>query len=188
MKRYVLLYCLFCLCVPTASARPTGVGPADRRQEIVTSDTDLGVVGDPSAAYPAVGKTLADTIWIASWTFDAQAGSCTDAGWQKIDNHILNDGRIYWSVGPGFGGMGGVVGTAAQLGYTGNVCCAEPDGYDNDWYQGPERLVSLPSRSGGFHGDPEDGSVAIVPSQTRFGLHPIPHGVRHRGRGSERRL
>ena len=68
-------------------------------------------------------------------SFDAAPGACTSAGWQRVDNYIQNDGSLYWSVGTGFGGTGGIAENAAILGYSNNPCCAEPNGYDNDWYQ-----------------------------------------------------
>src|SRR5262245_29907162 len=133
MKRFVPLVILGCLVSTSASATPVAGKPGGRPAEIVSPDEDLGTAQFGSESAPA--KVLADTIWFASWSFDASIGHCTDAGWQKVDNHIQNDSSIYWSVGTGFGGTGGIAGKAAILGYTNSVCCAEPNGYDNDWYQ-----------------------------------------------------
>jgi hypothetical protein len=86
-----------------------------------------------SALTPPRAST-SDTIWIAEWTFDT-GGACDDSGWKLIDNRILNDGVTYWDIVADFDAIGNISGNAAALGYQDNVCCAEPDGYDNDWYQ-----------------------------------------------------
>jgi hypothetical protein len=95
----------------------------------------VDVVGGPSAA---ARKPLADTLWIADWTFDG-GFPCTNTGWQKVDNHnhILNDGTVHWRVDAAYTGMGGISGDAAVLGYLNNACCDGQDvGYGNDWHQG----------------------------------------------------
>ncbi len=117
------------LAFTTAAARPAGP-----REDITVDDPVTDVVGDVEGRFGTPRKALADTIWIATWTFDGPGG-CDDTGWEKVDNRIINDGQIHWNVEGGFGGTGGMVGNAAVLGYTGVHCCAEPDGYDNDWYE-----------------------------------------------------
>jgi hypothetical protein len=137
MKRPISLLILSVLAIhffstDSARARPEAAKPADQPHEIVTPDVDVGSGWESESPQ----KTLADTLWIASWSFDASTGHCTDTGWQKVDNYIRNDGSLYWSVGAEFGGVGGINGKAATLGYSNNVCCAQISGYDNDWYQG----------------------------------------------------
>ena len=117
------------LAFTAASARPAGP-----REEITIDDPVTDVVGDVEGRFEAPRKALADTIWIANWTFDGPGG-CDGTGWEKVDNRIIHDGQIHWSVEGGFGGTGGIVGNAAVLGYTGLNCCVEPDGYDNNWYE-----------------------------------------------------
>jgi len=62
---------------------------------------------------PVAGKALQDTVWIADWSFDTPGGDCTEAGWVKYDNRILNDGSNYWSVSSDYAGAGG--GTIANF-------------------------------------------------------------------------
>jgi hypothetical protein len=74
-------------------------------------------------------KVLADTVWIADWSFDS--GGCNSTGWVKYDNRIQNDGSNYWVVDNRFDTVGGVVGKAAVL--FKHDLCWERDGYGNDW-------------------------------------------------------
>ncbi|HZM16218.1 MAG TPA: hypothetical protein VFE28_09465 [Candidatus Krumholzibacteria bacterium] len=110
-------------------ARPTGPVP-----ELVAEEPETGLVGDVDSTFGAPQKTLADTIWIADWSFDT-GGFCDDTGWMHVDNRILNDGSIHWHMESSFDGTGGIEGMAAAVGHHDNACCVEPDGYANDWYQ-----------------------------------------------------
>src|SRR5262245_43604533 len=112
-----------------AAARPTG-----QRHQVADPTPYVDIVGDVEGTEPAPSKALSDTVWIADWDFDG-GFPCVDAGWTRVDNHILHDGIQYWTVNSGFTGVGGITGNAAGLGYVNNLCCAEPAGYDNDWYQ-----------------------------------------------------
>jgi hypothetical protein len=87
-------------------------------------------VGDPGGVGRAA-KTLADTLWIADWSFDS-GGGCDAAGWTKYDNHILKDGSNYWSVSTAYTGSGLIVGDAAVL-KRHDPCWSSPDGYGNFW-------------------------------------------------------
>jgi hypothetical protein len=130
MKRSVFLVLLAGLLLPhDATSEPVrGI------HEFSEPQVELDTVGRFDGT-PPPQKVLQDTTWIADWTFDAPNGECTDEGWEHVDNHVLNDGVVYWEVTAGFAGTGGIVGQSAALGYHDNFCCEEPNGYDNDWYQ-----------------------------------------------------
>jgi hypothetical protein len=70
----------------------------------------------------------------STWSFDAGT-ACDATGWQKVDNRILGDGVNRWRINPSFDGMGGIACEAAVLAGH-DPCWVNPDGYDNDWYQG----------------------------------------------------
>src|SRR5262245_2049921 len=81
---------------------------------------DLGqgpmTVGNVDGTMPPVAKvTFGDTTWVADWNFEP-GGSCSEAGWTKIDYRILNDGSSFWSVNTKYAGIGGIVNKAAALG------------------------------------------------------------------------
>jgi hypothetical protein len=110
-------------------AEPAAAAPAERPQ-IVAEDVDDAVIG-PSTS-PAVSTSIADTVWIADWTFDAPGGGCTDAGWVKWDNRVLNvhDDSQFWHVDNRFHGQGGVIsGRAATL--SKHDLCWFQNGYGN---------------------------------------------------------
>ncbi len=134
LQRYLRISCA---CVGIVSLFASGVyaRPAGLRHEIADPAPYVDIVGDSEGTEPAPQKALQDTVWIANWGFDF-GFPCTDTGWFRADNHILNDGSVYWNVTSAHTGNGGITGNAAALGYTSNNCCAEPTGYDNDWYQG----------------------------------------------------
>ncbi len=105
---------------------------------------EVDVIGSPQAPSTA-DKALGDTVWIADWTFDAPGGGCTDAGWVKYDNHILNDGSNYWTVDNRFAGTCGISKAAVLSKH--DLCWAR-DGYGNYWdysivlkYQAPATLA-----------------------------------------------
>ncbi len=133
MEKYLRVSCtlvaIFALVATAASARPAG-----QRHEVADPALVPDIVGDVEGTLPAAQKTLQDTVWIADWGFDA-GFPCADFGWQRADNRILNNGVVHWSVTASYTGTGGITGKAAVLGYSNNACCAEPTGYDNDWYQ-----------------------------------------------------
>ena len=106
---------------------------------------------------PPAPAAAADTLWFAEWTFDGGSG-CNGSGWQILDNRILNDGRIYWTVGSNYSGGSRITAKAAILGYTGNACCVEADGYANDWYQAIRMQYSgSPALSFDYLLDSEEG-------------------------------
>src|SRR5262245_8553238 len=80
-------------------------------------------------------KALQDTVWAATWTMNSAPQSCVSTGWVTVDNRILNDAALWWSVAPDLSGIGGISGNAALLGYVNDVCRTNSDGYANDWYQ-----------------------------------------------------
>jgi hypothetical protein len=100
-----------------------------QNHELVVEDPgDRFLVG--SRAQPAKTAT-SDTAWIADWSFDAAGGGCTDAGWTRYDNRILNDGSNYWTVDSRFDGTGPITGNAAVLSAH-NLLWAR-DGYGDGW-------------------------------------------------------
>ncbi len=92
--------------------------------------SEVDAIGDPEAP-PTAAKVLGDTVWIADWTFDTAGGACTDAGWVKSDNYILNDGSNYWSIDNRLSGVGGISWHAAIL--SRHNLCWPHDGYGNNW-------------------------------------------------------
>ncbi len=112
---------------PDASARPS-----EQRHELSTSEPFPDIVHIAPAAKPRTAAV--DTIWIATWEHDV-GGACSEDGWEHTDSHVLATGTVYWRVDGDFDGLGSVQGDAAVLGYTDEVCFAEPNGYDNVWYQ-----------------------------------------------------
>jgi hypothetical protein len=107
--------------------------PANQVHEFSEPSSDRYLVGNLHGTL-APQKVLQDTTWIADWSFES-GGNCVDAGWAHIDNHITNDGSLWWDVVADFDATGGISGNAAALGYQNDPCCEELDGYDNDWYQ-----------------------------------------------------
>jgi len=95
--------------------------------DLAMPELEVDIVGNSDCTHPMPQKILQDTIWIADWTFDT-AVPCDDAGWERVDNRILNDGLIHWEVTGTFDGMGGISGNAAALGYNDNLCCTQPNG------------------------------------------------------------
>ena len=117
------------------SAVAVGEGrPLRRGQDVSTEDPQPDVVGDVDGRWDEPHKALMDTLWIATWTFDGPGG-CDGAGWETVDNRIIANGQLHWTVESSFAGMGGIAGNAATLGYSGSNCCIDADGYDNDWYE-----------------------------------------------------
>ncbi len=133
MKRYSGIS-FACLCSLLLAAGIVFAHSAADRQQIAVPQFEPGVVGDVDGVNPSPQKALQDTVWIADWSFDTGA-PCSEAGWTHVDNHILNDGANYWHIETGFTTPSGVTGKSAAVGYHGNVCCTDADGYDNDWYQ-----------------------------------------------------
>ncbi len=129
MTRVWILGCLAALVVATTgSARPPIA------QEVSEPEVEFDRVGDEGRIHTPPQKVLQDTVWIADWTFDP-GGPCSAAGWVHVDNHILNDGANYWHIESTFTSPAGIAGNSAAVGYHGNLCCVQPDGYANDWYQ-----------------------------------------------------
>ncbi|MFQ5599912.1 MAG: FlgD immunoglobulin-like domain containing protein [Candidatus Krumholzibacteriia bacterium] len=124
---------LACLCGPLIVAGAAWSKPLPVRHELAPTQASVDIVGDVDGGAPRVQKAFPDTIWIADWTFD-DGNPCNDAGWIKIDNRIVNDGQVFWSVHAGFDQTGGITGKAAVVGNH-DLCWVIPDGYDNDWYQ-----------------------------------------------------
>ncbi len=125
--RFLAIALIGCLLAPTRAA--LAAHPAEPI-EYAPEVGDLDAIGNPAAA-PTAGKVLADTVWIADWSFDTAGGACTDAGWVKYDNRMLFDGSNYWVVDNRLSGVGGIGGNAAIL-TRHNVCWAR-DGYGNNW-------------------------------------------------------
>src|SRR5262249_15496283 len=106
------------------------------RHEFASPDIEPDVVGP---LQPVAAKALEDTIWIADWSFDAGA-NCTDAGWVKYDNRILNThvDSDFWHVDNRFNGFTDgamppnvlVHNKAAILSH--HDLCWASDGYGND--------------------------------------------------------
>ena len=109
--------------------------PASQVQELAEPEVEVDLVGDVDGTNPLPQKALQDTIWIADWTHDTGA-PCSEAGWTHVDNHILNDGVEFWHIETGFTTATGMAGNSFAVGYHGNFCCVDSDGYDNGWYQG----------------------------------------------------
>ena len=153
-----LPFCLLLLVAGTALARPAG-----QAQQVSAPDVEVDLVGDVDGTNPLPQKALQDTIWIADWSFDHGA-SCTEAGWTHVDNHIRNDGVQYWHIETGFTTATGMTGNSFAVGYHGNVCCVDADGYDNDWYQG----VRITYTDVGGAGTPTLSLDYIVDSEAGF--------------------
>ena len=132
MKRYLGIsfacFCSLLLVTAVASAKP-----ATQVHQISEPQIDIDIIGDVDGTNPAPQKVLQDTVWIAEWTFDTGA-PCDFSGWEKVDAYVANDGVTYWDIDATFGGVGAIAGDAAALGYENDLCCDEPNGYDNDWY------------------------------------------------------
>jgi hypothetical protein len=130
MKRYLgISFVTFCSCLLLAGivlAKPIGIQHSAATQANEQQD----VIGDVDGTAPAAGKVLADTVWIADWTFDNGA-PCNESGWVKYDNRILNDGSNYWVVDNRFAGTGGIVSKAAIL--SRHTLTWPTDGYGNNW-------------------------------------------------------
>jgi len=156
LQRYQRISCA-CVGIISLFASSVFARPAGLRHEIADPGAYVDILGDPEGTEPAPQKALQDTVWIAEWSFD-NGFPCTNAGWLRVDNHVLNDGAIYWTVTSAYTGNGGITGKAAALGYSDNNCCAEPTGYDNDWYQGIRITYSgSGSLSFDYMVDSEDG-------------------------------
>ena len=82
---------------------------------------------------PVAGKVLQDTTWIADWSFDTPGGDCTDAGWVKYDNRVLNDGSNYWSVSTDYAGAGGGTITNFAAVLRKQDFCSGNCAYDDNW-------------------------------------------------------
>ncbi|HZM15666.1 MAG TPA: hypothetical protein VFE28_06660, partial [Candidatus Krumholzibacteria bacterium] len=126
-------------------------------------EVEVDLIGDVDGTNPAPQKALQDTVWIADWTFDTGA-PCSEAGWTHVDNHILNDGVQYWHLETGFTTATGMAGNSFAVGYHGNVCCTDSDGYDNDWYQG----IRITYTDVGGAGTPTLSLDYIVDSEAGF--------------------
>jgi flagellar hook capping protein FlgD len=123
--------CSFGFAVGVASARP-----AAEVHQVAPEEADVDIVGDVDHRDAAPEKVLADTVWIADWSFDT-GSPCAATGWVHVDNHIQNDGTNYWHLEPtAFNGVRTITGQSAAVGYHNNTCCEDPNGYDNDWYYG----------------------------------------------------
>jgi hypothetical protein len=109
-------------------ASPAVAAPAPPA-EIAAESTDEDLV---SRSTPSVSKALQDTVWIAEWSFDAPGGGCTEAGWVKWDNRILNvhEDSEFWHVDNRFDGFGPISGRAAILSH--HNLCWDQDGYGNN--------------------------------------------------------
>jgi hypothetical protein len=119
----------FVALVASLSSDSALAAPPTEPNQFVAESTDEDLVSFSSPA-PA-SKALQDTVWIADWTFDAPGGGCTEEGWFKWDNRILNvnDDDEFWQVGnPGIGGC--IVSNAAFLSH--HDICWVRDGYGND--------------------------------------------------------
>ncbi len=128
--KWILACGLGWVCAPGAAfARPAALV-----HEWTAPEVEPDLVGDLEGTDPAPQKVLQDTVWIADWTHDV-GSSCSKAGWTHVDNHVLNDGSNYWHIEASFSSAAGIAGKAAAVGYHGVACCADPDGYANDWYQ-----------------------------------------------------
>jgi hypothetical protein len=99
-------------------------------QKYVELGNEPQVVGDVDGTMPAPSKVLADTTWVADWSFDS-GGSCTTMGWTKVDNRIRNDGSNYWTVNTSYTGIGGISNKAAVL--KKHDLSWVSDGYGSDW-------------------------------------------------------
>jgi hypothetical protein len=124
-----LLACMCCMALvaSTVQAKPSA------SVEFTLPSFEPEVIGDVEGTMSPTHKVLQDTVWIADWSFDG--ATCDESGWIKQDLHILNDGQINWNVSDVFDQTGGIFGSAAVLGYSGDVCCIETSGYSNEWYQ-----------------------------------------------------
>lgn len=128
--------CIVSICSVLFSAGVASARPPVEPQELAPTESDIDMVGDVDGKYLAPQKVLADTVWIADWSFDT-FGPCDATGWAHVDNHIRNDGSHYWHIeSTAFSGVRTIVGQSAGLGYHNNSCCEDLSGYDNDWYYG----------------------------------------------------
>ena len=186
MSRWFLHHALAFLgcwiCAAGAVALPV------ERSQLASEPSGPGLVGDIEETIPPPSKALQDTIWIADWTFDVFGGGCTDAGWVKYDNHILNDGSNYWSVNNGFDSIGGIVNNAAVLARHDLLWVR--DGYGNNWdysiillYRGASSLQFsyLSDSEPGFDFvSVEADSAGASEARVDFGVDPLatPAGFR----------
>jgi hypothetical protein len=125
---------LLLLACSVLATSPLAAKPKPVSLDFTTPDVDPDIVGDVDGNHRSPRKVQQDTLWIASWGFDTGA-PCDDHGWQKVDNHVLNDGAIHWHVEATYDGTSGIIGNAGVVGEHDQVCCAVPNGYGNDWYQ-----------------------------------------------------
>src|SRR5262249_41703508 len=116
----------------------SAIGVQPVRDEISSPKTEIDAVG-PFVAQRA-SKALQDTVWIADWSFDGAGGSCTDAGWIKYDNRILNThvDAEFWHVDNRFDGLTDGAMIPTQLIFNNAAIlakhdlCWASDGYGND--------------------------------------------------------
>lgn len=96
--------------------------------------TDFPGVTKPSRGADGGSKVLADTTWIADYTFDTPPpppGVCNSSGWTHYDHRILYDGTNFWTVDNRFDLIGAFTGKAAVL--SKHDLCWSRDGYGNEW-------------------------------------------------------
>jgi hypothetical protein len=86
--------------------------PSDTHRAISDPGGYVDIIGNVDGNAPAISKAANDTTWIATWNFEG----CDDTGWTNVDNYILNNGNVYWSVDNSFAGLGNITGDAAILG------------------------------------------------------------------------
>ena len=127
-------------------------------------EVEVDRVGDVDGTAPEPQKAMQDTVWIADWNFDVGFSSCNGTGWTHVDNHILNDGVSYWHIETGYETAAGMTGKSFAVGYHGSVCCADADGYDNNWYQG----IRIPYTDRGGPLNPTVSLDYIVNSEPEF--------------------
>lgn len=149
LLRASMLVSLGLTLAATTGATPGQDSKRQQTRRISTPTLHFDSVGDDGLPIP-VSKVSVDTIWVADWSFDgAGGGGCTDAGWAKIDNRILNDGTNYWQIRNDWAGTGSIQGNAAAL-TKHDPCWAGVDGYGNNWdysirllYQGAPALFTF---------------------------------------------
>ena len=129
MKRFHCLWVVHSLLILLIAGAALAKS-SDTRDAIADPGGIVDIVGDVQGNAPGVSKAVSDTTWIADWAFEG----CDETGWTNVDNYILNDGNVYWSVNSNFSGTGNIVGNAASVGGH-DLCWVIPDGYANNWNQ-----------------------------------------------------